>query len=356
MTLPRRNTYGMGQWYTPDGITMQGVFASGLHLGMPVFKAGTFHIAGALVVDCYEKYSNTRDCTKWTGSYPVLGVANGNASSDSLSYSPATSMWTLTAGAIGFSGSGANTSLTLDPVYGLNYSGPPQTIFTAGGLFSGTQTQYIANSANLLGSGWSNSGGAGFSITTSTPYTLLNAPAYRITTSVSADFANGSSPGVAANTLYTVSLWVKCISSPCPVLGLNAANGHPAVGFTPTNQWACYSSQVTTATSLLTTVWNLTINGPGTFDISSPATQAGYAPCGPGLVTSGTVVTTPVYSTVGQRAVFSNLAATSAAPTVASGVGYGGTVVASSYCGSLSGAAGCVVVNVNGRTAYVPYW
>lgn len=46
-----------------------------------------------------------------------------------------------------------------------------------------------------------------------------------------------------------------------------------------------------------------------------------------------------------------------AAPTVAaSQVGLGSTVVASSFCGSLAGAAGCLVINVAGTTRYVPYY
>jgi hypothetical protein len=48
---------------------------------------------------------------------------------------------------------------------------------------------------------------------------------------------------------------------------------------------------------------------------------------------------------------------TSAAPTVAaSQIGLGSTVAASSNCGSLASAAGCVVINVAGTTRYVPYY
>lgn len=46
-----------------------------------------------------------------------------------------------------------------------------------------------------------------------------------------------------------------------------------------------------------------------------------------------------------------------AAPSVAAGqIGYGGTTAAASSCGSLAGAAGCIVVNVAGTTRNVPYY
>ncbi len=59
-----------------------------------------------------------------------------------------------------------------------------------------------------------------------------------------------------------------------------------------------------------------------------------------------------------QKIVFKNpLVAASAAGTVAAGqISYGSTVVASSNCGSLSGAAGCIVINVAGTTRYVPFY
>ena len=51
------------------------------------------------------------------------------------------------------------------------------------------------------------------------------------------------------------------------------------------------------------------------------------------------------------------LTATAVAPTVSSNqIGYGSTVAAASSCGSLSGAAGCIVVNIAGTAHYVPYY
>jgi len=52
-----------------------------------------------------------------------------------------------------------------------------------------------------------------------------------------------------------------------------------------------------------------------------------------------------------------SLTAIGAAATTSSGqVSYGGTTVAASNCGSLSGSAGCLVISVSGVQRYVPYW
>jgi hypothetical protein len=54
---------------------------------------------------------------------------------------------------------------------------------------------------------------------------------------------------------------------------------------------------------------------------------------------------------------FAGVTYTTAAPTVSMGqVGFGGSFVASSSCGTLAGAAGCLVINVAGITHYVPYY
>lgn len=48
---------------------------------------------------------------------------------------------------------------------------------------------------------------------------------------------------------------------------------------------------------------------------------------------------------------------TQAAPTVTTGqIGYGSTTVAASNCGSLAGAAGCIVVNVAGTQRFIPFY
>jgi hypothetical protein len=53
----------------------------------------------------------------------------------------------------------------------------------------------------------------------------------------------------------------------------------------------------------------------------------------------------------------SSFIAYSAAPTVAGNqIGYGGTVVASSNCGSLASSAGCILINVAGTSRYLPYY
>ena len=46
----------------------------------------------------------------------------------------------------------------------------------------------------------------------------------------------------------------------------------------------------------------------------------------------------------------------SAATTTAGQISYGGTTIAASNCGSLSGSAGCLVISVSGVQRYVPYW
>lgn len=62
-------------------------------------------------------------------------------------------------------------------------------------------------------------------------------------------------------------------------------------------------------------------------------------------------------SVLGANLTLPTVTMTGAAPTVAAAqIGYGGTTVASTNCGSLAGAAGCIVVNVAGVTHYVPYY
>jgi hypothetical protein len=44
------------------------------------------------------------------------------------------------------------------------------------------------------------------------------------------------------------------------------------------------------------------------------------------------------------------------APAAPGEVGLGGTVVSAKFCGSQPGVLGCLVVNIDGKTHYVPYW
>lgn len=69
------------------------------------------------------------------------------------------------------------------------------------------------------------------------------------------------------------------------------------------------------------------------------------APCGTaGCTTGGSSTATSHISTA-------------VAPTVAANqIGYGGTTVAASNCGSLAGAAGCVQINIGGTAHYMPYY
>jgi hypothetical protein len=53
----------------------------------------------------------------------------------------------------------------------------------------------------------------------------------------------------------------------------------------------------------------------------------------------------------------SGFLATGNAPNAGSGqIGYGAVTTATSNCGSLSGASGCIQVNIGGAVHYVPYW
>jgi hypothetical protein len=73
-----------------------------------------------------------------------------------------------------------------------------------------------------------------------------------------------------------------------------------------------------------------------------------------GSVTAGTGI---AVNTSGVATALDGLISAGAAPTAAAGqIGYGGTTVASSFCGSLASAAGCVLINVAGTSHYVPYY
>ena len=102
------------------------------------------------------------------------------------------------------------------------------------------------------------------------------------------------------------------------------------------------ASETVTGSSGAYWVWNLGDAAGQFFLKREPST---------GLVTlEGTAFAFPPGTT-------QTMTLTAAAPTVAANqVGFGGTTVAASNCGSLSGAAGCLVINVAGTTHYVPYW
>lgn len=73
---------------------------------------------------------------------------------------------------------------------------------------------------------------------------------------------------------------------------------------------------------------------------------------------TGTILNFPgVILTGAGKFITSGLDLYAAAPSVPSGhVGYGGTTVAASKCGSLPGSTGCLVINVGGTQRYVPYY
>ena len=62
-------------------------------------------------------------------------------------------------------------------------------------------------------------------------------------------------------------------------------------------------------------------------------------------------------STSASLQVVTSFMAVGAAATVSAGqIAYGGTTAAATNCGSLSGAAGCIVENIAGATHYTPYY
>jgi hypothetical protein len=74
-------------------------------------------------------------------------------------------------------------------------------------------------------------------------------------------------------------------------------------------------------------------------------------------ISAGVVGIGTLNGTYGGTAKLGNIIATVAAPTVsASQIGYGSTTAASSSCGTLASAAGCVVINVAGTAHYIPYY
>jgi hypothetical protein len=74
-------------------------------------------------------------------------------------------------------------------------------------------------------------------------------------------------------------------------------------------------------------------------------------------ISAGVVGIGTFNGTYGGTAKLGNIIATVAAPTVsASQIGYGSTTAASSSCGTLASAAGCVVINVAGTAHYIPYY
>jgi hypothetical protein len=112
------------------------------------------------------------------------------------------------------------------------------------------------------------------------------------------------------------------------------------------------STPCLTSLSTLTIGTHLTgtsYNGSAPVTIATDATNANTFSTIVARDSNGSFVATDVFA--------SGFIGTAAAPTVsAAQIGYGGTTAASSNCGSLSGAAGCVVINVAGTTHYVPYY
>jgi hypothetical protein len=77
-----------------------------------------------------------------------------------------------------------------------------------------------------------------------------------------------------------------------------------------------------------------------------------------GSVLGGATIITGILGVTGTQAFFNpGITLAGAAPTVSpSQIGLGSTTAASTSCGTLALAAGCMVINVNGTTRYVPYY
>lgn len=78
----------------------------------------------------------------------------------------------------------------------------------------------------------------------------------------------------------------------------------------------------------------------------------------PNVTVTGNIINVPSFVVSGAGAITSsNIRTYSAAANCgAGGVCYGGTTAPASSCGSLAGAAGCVLININGTNRYLPFY
>lgn len=119
---------------------------------------------------------------------------------------------------------------------------------------------------------------------------------------------------------------------------------------TLTNPGGALAPSLTSNGNILVSEVALTIQN--VFNISN-VTCTGNILNSPGiLITCGNAASGPQAQFVG-----SSLNLYGSPPTTISNhISYGGTVAASSNCGSLAGASGCVVINANGTQRYIPYY
>lgn len=117
---------GYGQMTTPYGYVLDGDWRDGLYLRMPPHdSAAAPGLSGAVVVGCFDYYTQQSVCSSWNQSYNVLTVQNQNQdgwAEDVQSYNPVTQTWTLTAGATQRSGGAAPVSRTLSPSAGFSWT------------------------------------------------------------------------------------------------------------------------------------------------------------------------------------------------------------------------------------------
>lgn len=107
--LSQATTPGYGTAVTPNGITLQGAYESGLSMNTPPF--GQFRGMGALFVGCGTSYSF---CSGWNAPVWLVTAMNQGQSGvnwpyaeDSESYDPVTYTWDVSAGGQGPNGSNA---------------------------------------------------------------------------------------------------------------------------------------------------------------------------------------------------------------------------------------------------------
>lgn len=103
------------------------------------------------------------------------------------------------------------------------------------------------------------------------------------------------------------------------------------------------------------------VTTPGFWTFVSPmnvqALSAVGTVAGSALASTSGSISAATISLAGSEFFGPFLEATGAAPTVASGhIAYGATTTANTSCGTLSGSAGCIVINVAGTTRHVPYY
>jgi len=142
---PKNSSYtpGLSQYGTPYGIVMSGPHRDGLVMQLPPYGGSGGSVMAGLFIDCWDSFTNSKVCTGWNQTIPVLGVSNvngGSYASDVWGYNPVTQTWSATAGATSMNGVSPSCTFNFGPS-GFSYSG-------SGCATSGTLTGMAAPSAS----------------------------------------------------------------------------------------------------------------------------------------------------------------------------------------------------------------